>query len=56
MGPTALTSAILFLTTRQIKRLIRANVEERLPAFEELKKLQRECPKPMTQRVRWLDD
>jgi hypothetical protein len=44
MGPTALTSAILFLTTRQIKPLIRANVEERLPAFEELKSYNANAP------------
>jgi hypothetical protein len=33
MVPTALTSTILFLTTRQINALIRANFAERLPAF-----------------------
>jgi hypothetical protein len=34
MVPTALTSTILLLTTRQINALIRANFVERLPAFK----------------------
>jgi hypothetical protein len=35
MVPTALTSVILLLTTRQINALLRAKFAEELPAFQE---------------------